>query len=118
MRVLVVEDEALVALLLEEMLAELGHEVIGTHATVSSAEAAAERTTADLVVLDLNLAGRRTDRVAEILKRRGIPIILASGFGSPQPQSSTIVVLPKPYALHDLRGAIARLVTDGSRSAD
>lgn len=106
MRVLIIEDEALVSMLLEEMLGELGHEVIGICSTQSTATAAAEETNADLAVLDLNLGGQRADAALEILLRRGVPVIIASGYGAFAEKATAAVLLPKPFTDDDLHRAI------------
>lgn len=80
-RVLVVEDEALVGLLLEDMLTEMGCQVIGMAWRVPQALDMAETVDADVALLDVNVAGVRIDPVAEVLQRRNIPFVFATGYG-------------------------------------
>ena len=81
-RVLVVEDEALVSMLLEDMLDDLGCEVLGPVMRVGDALAlvAAPDARIDIVILDVNLAGERSFSVAEALRARGTPFVLSTGY--------------------------------------
>src|SRR4051812_34572873 len=78
-RILVVEDEMLIAMLLEDMLAELGHEVTGVAPRVSEALAAVSRDDYDLAILDLHLNGQSAFPVADALIERGKPFAFATG---------------------------------------
>jgi len=80
-RVLIVEDEALVAMLLEDMLAEIGCEVVGSVSRIEEGVASAGTVAADLAVLDVNVAGQPVFPVAEALSARGIPFVFATGYG-------------------------------------
>ncbi len=80
-RVMVVEDELLVAMLIEETLIDHGCEVIGPFSTVETALHAAQDGTMNVAVLDVNLRGKRVYPVAEMLESRGIPFLLMSGYG-------------------------------------
>ncbi|HZZ88011.1 MAG TPA: response regulator [Caulobacteraceae bacterium] len=103
LRVLVVEDEAAIALLVEHMLETLGCQVVGSAATVSEALALVRNGGFDFVLLDRNLRGERVDPIALELESRGIPYAFASGYGSlPEKGSFTAQTLQKPFRLHDL----------------
>ncbi len=78
LRVLLVEDEGLVALLIEEMLADLGHEVIGPFARLNKAMEAAQREQFDIAILDVNLDGEDTYDMADALAARNIPFIFST----------------------------------------
>ncbi len=80
-KVLVVEDELLVAMLIEETLVDHGCKVIGPFTTLGTALAAARDAQADLALLDVNLRGERVYPVAELLEGRRIPFLLLSGYG-------------------------------------
>lgn len=110
-RVLVVEDEALVAMLVEDALLDAGAGVIGPAATVAEALACLERETPDVAVLDLNLAGETSTPVADVLAARGIPFVVATGYGADglPPGHAKATVLAKPYDPDDLTAALARL---------
>lgn len=80
-RVLVVEDELLVALLVEDMLADAGCIVIGPFARVAEALAAARTATVDVALLDVNVAGEKVFPVAHVLEERGVPFLFVTGYG-------------------------------------
>ena len=80
-RVLVVEDEMLVALLVEDILAEAGCIVIGPFARVGDALAAVHTEVADLALLDVNVAGEKVFPVAHALEKRGVPFLFLTGYG-------------------------------------
>ena len=109
LRVLVVEDEYLVSLVLEDMLAELGHRMIGPVSDLTSAVAAAQRESMDVALLDLNLNGLESYPVAAALTARGIPFLFATGYGrqglrEPYLNAST---LKKPFEQGELESALA-----------
>src|SRR5438477_10424078 len=81
-RVLVVEDEYLVASMLEEVLVEAGFVVVGPVPRLPEAVVAAGKLEIDVALLDVNLAGQRVFPVAEALERRAIPFIFMTGYGS------------------------------------
>jgi DNA-binding response OmpR family regulator len=80
-RVLLVEDEALIALMLEDMVEDLGWAVTGLAARVSLGVTLAATGEFDLAILDVNVAGENIEPVAETLAGRGIPFIFATGYG-------------------------------------
>ncbi|QYU69867.1 response regulator [Leptolyngbya sp. 15MV] len=110
-RILVVEDEALVAMLVEDALSDAGFVVLGPAATVKEALLQLDRETPDAVVLDLNLAGESSTRVADALAARGVPYLIATGYGSGAlpPGHEHAPVLAKPYDPDDLIGVLRGL---------
>ena len=81
-RVLVVEDESLVAMLLETILEDMGCTPVGPASNVEEGEAIARDTVdLDAALLDVNLAGRQVFPVAAVLKARGIPFVFSTGYG-------------------------------------
>lgn len=111
LRVLVVEDEMMVAMLLETMIAQLGHQVVGPVARLDQAVAMAEREAVDLAILDVNVNGKEVYPVAAALAARGIPFIFATGYGkgglrAPYHDRPT---LQKPYLTDDLRQMVAEV---------
>jgi CheY-like chemotaxis protein len=82
LRILVVEDELLIRMLLEDMLAELGHTVAGQAVRVGDALEAARTGDFDLAILDVNLSGETTAPVADALAERGTPFVFATGYGT------------------------------------
>lgn len=118
LRVLVVEDEAVVAMLLEDMLMDLGHEVAAAFGRIEQALAAAGTLDLDLAILDVNLNGVFTYPIAEALKARNVPVIFATGYGADGLREDwrSCPVIQKPFQIRDLERAIARIV-DGVRQA-
>jgi CheY-like chemotaxis protein len=111
LRVLLVEDEMMVAFLLETMLAELGHQAVGPVAHLDKALEMARREAVDVAILDVNINGKEVYPVAAALDARGIPFIFATGYGRAGLRASYRgrPTLQKPYLLDDLREAIAEL---------
>ncbi len=103
-RVLVVEDEALVAILIENLLEDCDCTVVGPCGTVAAALLAARTETFDLAVLDVNLNGLRVYPVAEVLSDRNIPFVFLSGYGEEAIPSgrNTWKVCAKPFKINDL----------------
>lgn len=111
-RVLVVEDELLVSMLVEEILSDNGCQVVGPFTNVPEALLAAQREEVDLAVLDVNLRGTKVYPVAEILADRGIPFILISGYGRNAVPSNhpEWQVCSKPFTPHGLIEALTKLL--------
>jgi CheY-like chemotaxis protein len=112
-RVLVVEDESLVALWIEDVLIEAGAVVIGPVANVADALQIIESVPADdridAAVLDYNLAGISSMPVAAALVRRGVPFILQSAYMD-VPRQEGVRLISKPYSPDDLVAAVAAAV--------
>lgn len=105
LRVLVVEDEAAISLLLEDMLLDFGCEVVGPAARLSAALEAVASEKVDLAILDVNVAGEPIYPVAEALAGRAIPFVFSTGYGSAGIRDAfrDRPVLQKPFAQHDLK---------------
>jgi CheY-like chemotaxis protein len=80
-RVLVVEDESLVAMLLETMLEDMGCTPVGPASTVDEGLKLASEERLDAALLDVNVAGTPVFAVAEALESRGIPLVFSTGYG-------------------------------------
>lgn len=81
-RVLIVEDESLVAMLLETILADLGCDVVGPESNIEDGLNVASGTARlDAALLDVNVAGQEIFPVAEALKARGVPFVFSTGYG-------------------------------------
>lgn len=110
-RILVVEDEALVAMLVEDALLDAGATVIGPAATVAEALALLETEDPAAAVLDLNLAGEPSTPIADALTSRGVPFVVATGYGAeglPEGHAE-VPVLAKPYDPDELTSMLQRL---------
>jgi CheY-like chemotaxis protein len=81
LRVSVVEDETMVAILLEDMLVDLGCEVLWTAHRVAKALDLVAGSNPDAAILDVNIAGDMVYPVAEALAARGIPFVFTTGYG-------------------------------------
>ena len=80
-RILIVEDESLVAMLLETILEDLGCSIAGPEGSVSGGLSAAQSEQIDAALLDVNVAGELVFPIAETLKKRGIPFVFSTGYG-------------------------------------
>lgn len=104
LRILVVEDEMLVAMNIEDMLLELGHEVAGLASRLGPAVALAQEAAIDAAMLDVNLAGESSFAVADVLAERGIPFLFATGYGRQgiDERYRDRPLLQKPFRAQDL----------------
>jgi DNA-binding response OmpR family regulator len=120
-RILVVEDEALIAVMVEDMLTSMGSEVVGPVGTIEAALDMAREEGLDAAVLDVNVRGERIDPVAELLMERGVPVLFATGYGEVRLRNgAAATVIDKPYTQEKLaRGLMAAmgLANNGSRRA-
>jgi CheY-like chemotaxis protein len=123
LRMLLVEDEALIAMMAEDMIDGLGHSVVRTAATLADALAACADAVFDAALLDVNLNGDTSMEVAAELKARGCPFAFTTGYGAGgvDPAHSDCPVLTKPYALAELesllRGFAAQLAGTSSMTS-
>ena len=111
-RLLLVEDEALIALMLEDMVEGMGCAVTGLAPRVALGVAMAETGQFDVAILDVNVAGENVEPVAERLAARGIPFIFATGYGEagvPLRYRDRPVVA-KPFRSEQLEAAIQKAV--------
>ncbi|MEW9856773.1 response regulator [Novosphingobium sp. M1R2S20] len=112
-RILVVDDEMLVAMMLEDMLADLGYEVVGPASNLNDAMEYASNEELHCAILDLNLGrGVLSTPVAEVLKARGVPFLLATGYGA-NAQTDALGhagLLGKPFSTGDVEDALKSLL--------
>jgi CheY-like chemotaxis protein len=106
--VLIVEDEAMVAMLLEELLLELGCHAVDVAARVDTALALIAAKVFDVVVLDVNLEGEVSYPIADELERRKVPFLFATGYGAQAiPVKHRLkTVLQKPFRKRDFEAAL------------
>jgi len=116
LKVLVVEDEALVAMLIEDMLSDLGCEVLGPAGSVRAALELLGRETPDAAILDVNLGGEPVYPVAEALRAAGVPFVLATGYGQAGVAEAfrEALVLQKPFEQGELERRFRQAVAAGS----
>ncbi len=110
LRVLVVEDEALVGMLLEDMLSDIGCAHVEVLSRFADGLQAAETGSFDLAVLDVNLDGVASFPIAEQLIARNIPLLFATGYGADgmDPRFSDIPTLQKPFFFSDLERVVSQ----------
>jgi CheY-like chemotaxis protein len=111
LRLLLVDDESLILMLLEDMAADLGCIVAGTAAGVAQGRSLAETLAIDAAVIDLNLGRGNSYPIAQALAARRIPFVFATGYG---PEGLAAEwrgrpVLAKPFHQDDLAAALAAL---------
>jgi CheY-like chemotaxis protein len=109
LRVLIIEDETLIALLLEDMLTELGCKVVGTAPTVGTAMEMVDQLAPALAVLDINLGGESSYGVADALASRGIRFVFSTGYADGRLDApwQDRPVLQKPFGQEQLAEAVS-----------
>lgn len=119
LRILLVEDEAMIAMLVEDMLIDSGASVVGPAAGVSTALAAIDTEAIDGALLDVNLGGEQSFEVADALAARSIPFVFVTGYGggAVRDRYPNAATLQKPFVTSDLERALLTLAasarTDG-----
>lgn len=113
LRLLVVEDEMMVLLVIEEMLSDLGCTSVTAAATVEQALSLIDAQSFDVAMLDVNLNGTMSYPVADMLEARGVPFLFATGYGRHGLQDGyqDRIVLQKPYRQIDLSTALTELLS-------
>ena len=106
--ILIVEDEPLIAMMLEDFLDSLGHKVRGTCETVECALEEVEKGGFDLAILDVNLKGENVWPVATKLREKNVPFVIATGghVDPPPPEFNDAPVIEKPYTVDRVTPAI------------
>jgi CheY-like chemotaxis protein len=117
-RIFVVEDETLVAMLLEDMIGDLGGTIMGSASRVSRAlEIVAERASdIDLAVLDVNLGGEEAFPIAEALAERGVPFAFSTGYGNAGLPAAwrERPTLQKPFTHEQVRAVLTKALRPGA----
>lgn len=112
MRVLLVEDEPLIAMMLEDFLDALDRQHAGTADSVAAALPMVEEGALDAAILDVNLrGGEKSFAIADALAAKNIPFVFASGGGGEDiaPEYRDRPMLPKPYTMDGVEQALAKL---------
>ena len=111
-RVLVVEDEYLIRMLLEDMLADLGYAVAEAVGSMAEASQLATAGMFDIAILDVNVDGEQIYPVADILAQRGLPFVFVTGYGegSLPAKYRSRPALQKPFQSEQLRTTLAELL--------
>ena len=109
LRFLIVEDEALIAMYVEDVVSKSGYSVVGVVHTLDEALDFIESNAIDAAVLDINLKGKLVFPLADALMTRGVPFVFASSYGERSVPARYRVgpIVQKPFAASDLRRALA-----------
>ena len=102
----------MIAMLMEDMLTDLGYEVVGPAMRLEEGLELATSADVDMAVLDVNLNGQRSTPIADVLTGRGVPFVFATGYGSTgvDEQHGARHVLKKPFSPDDLDLAISSVI--------
>jgi CheY-like chemotaxis protein len=110
MKILIVEDEPLVAMLLEGILDDLGHMVVGPAGTLKDGLALAQSEEFDAAILDVNLRGARSFAIADLLKTKAVPHFFATGYGSAEGVACRgVEIVRKPFREDVIAEALNRI---------
>jgi CheY-like chemotaxis protein len=104
-RVFIVEDEWFLATMLEDMVVELGHIVVGVASKLGDGLVMAEQGEFDFAILDVSLNGEMSHPIADVLDARGLPYAFATGYGASGVKGARrqATTLTKPFSIEDLR---------------
>jgi CheY-like chemotaxis protein len=116
-RILIIDDEPLIAMLAEDWLIELGHSAVGPAHNLGEALKCAEHEI-DGAVIDVNLGAETGYPVAKRLKQRGIPFVFATGHAkdSVNDEDGPSTTLTKPFEFEAFREAVDRMLADNRRA--
>ena len=112
-RVFIVEDEALILVALQDLLAELGCEVVASALRIDDALVKGGALAFDVAILDVNVAGERIDPVADLLAGRGVPFVFTTGYNRPSlPRAHRArTLVAKPERVAELRAALGAVLS-------
>ncbi len=112
-RILVAEDEPILAITLQDILEELGHQVVGPAMRAAEALRFAEREPLEAAILDVNMGDGDSYPAAAALRHRAIPYVFATGYGREgmEPGHDGTLVLQKPYRPSQVAAALAAILT-------
>ena len=115
-RVLIVEDDVMIRMLMEDMLSDLGFAVAAQASKVAEALAALNSIAIDVAILDVNLSGETTGPVAEALAARGTPFVFATGYGEHglPDQFRDRPLLKKPFQIDSLKRMLETALANAS----
>jgi CheY-like chemotaxis protein len=119
-RILIVEDEALIAMMLEEWVVELGHTPVGPVGNVAKALALINETVCDAAILDYNLGGETAGPISELLATRNVPFAFASGDHAVEidERFRQRPMLPKPYVFESVHTVVLKLLSAEQLQSD
>jgi CheY-like chemotaxis protein len=108
LKIFVLEDEALIRMMIVQMIEELGHRIVAEAGSLSAARSLARSALFDLALLDINVAGDTSADIAAIIEERGLPLIFVSGYSTTglRPPFHDRRILRKPFSIDALKRAI------------
>lgn len=111
-KILIVEDETMIAIMLEDMLDELGYGVAGIAAKTPQALELIDRVPIDAAILDLNLAGQDSYDIAAALEERGVPFLFSTGYAAlaVEERYRERPFLQKPFRQEELQRALSGML--------
>lgn len=111
-KILLVEDSPVVSTFGEEVLEELGCEVVGPAASLFAARELAEGAEMDAAIVDVRIRGDKSFGICDILDSRGVPFALTSGYADwPVPEKwEHVPQMPKPYKIEDVEAVLVQLL--------
>ena len=114
--VLLVEDEALIRMMFEDVVLELGHSIAATAGDLASGLSFAKERDYELAILDVNLKGKPAFPIADVVRARGKALLFVTGYGSAglAADYKGAAVLQKPFTEIQLSGAISSALAAGS----
>jgi DNA-binding response OmpR family regulator len=117
-RILIVEDEPFIAVMLTDMLAELGFDVVACASQISHAQEFLAGGVVDIALLDVNLGNEKIDPIADLLTARGCPFVFTTGYGRTGVPAAYAdhTVLAKPFHIDDLAAILRKEL--GSSATD
>jgi DNA-binding response OmpR family regulator len=117
-RILIVEDEPLISMMLEDWLVEMGHQALGPAGSVDQALELARNAKFDAAILDVNLQRERCDPVADVLTNRRVPFAFATGEGaaSIDKRFAGSPTLSKPYDFIAVQSVIGKMLPFNEQS--
>jgi DNA-binding response OmpR family regulator len=118
-RILVIEDEPLIAQMIEEMIQEAGYRVSGVAHNMAMARQEFVKLNFDAVLFDLHIDGRYRPETADFLLDKGVPLAFVTGYDYlVEPRHQTVPVLEKPFTPEQLRALLENLVGSGSPTGE
>ena len=118
-RILIIEDELLIALMIEEMVREMGYRISGTPHTVVLARQELAKRNFDAVLLDVNFDGRPRPEIADLLVEKAVPFAFITGYDYVlEPRHENVPIMQKPFTFAELRVLLRELVGPRSSSGE
>jgi CheY-like chemotaxis protein len=118
-RILIVEDDLVIARMVEDIVRELGYTVSSVARTIAMAHLQITKRNFDAVLVDINLEGEYHPETADILLEAGVPFAFVTGYDYVlEPRHEGVPLLEKPFALVQLRALLEKLVGPGSPTGE